>query len=146
MLGHTGSGGGFAAALVSFPDDHLTIAVLVNTEVGAPPALRLAAAIARPLLGLPETHPLRDLPVPAAELAALPGTYDSDEGAVELFARDGRLHYRISGQEGVLRRQSENVYALNEDTEVRFVPRGARAMWTSVYTGGLLMDPKRRVR
>ncbi len=37
VLGHTGSGGGFAGALESFPDDHLAVVVLVNTEIGATP-------------------------------------------------------------------------------------------------------------
>jgi hypothetical protein len=93
--------------LESFPDDHLTVVVLVNTEVGANPPLTLAAAIARPLLGLPEQSNLRDLPGPQSELAALLGTFDSDEGTVENFARDGKLHFRVlpSRAEGVLLRQ-----------------------------------------
>ena len=146
VLGHTGSGGGFAAALESFPDDHLTVVVLVNTEVGASPPLTLAAAIARPMLGLPEQNTVRDLEVPKEELAALLGTFDSDEGTVENFASDGKLHYRDlpSRAEGLLARQSENVYAVNENTEVHFVVRDRRAIWGMVYTGGLMMNAVRR--
>ena len=59
------------------------------------------------------------LPVPGAELTALSGTYDSDEGLVEIFARDGKLRYRIpdSQIEGALLRQAENVYAITRTQE-----------------------------
>jgi D-alanyl-D-alanine carboxypeptidase len=145
-LGHTGGGGGFAAALESFPDDHLTVVVLVNTEIGTPPALALAAAIARPMLSLAENKKLSDLPVPPRELAALLGTFNSDEGTIENFARDGKLFYRnpSSRAEGPLRRQSDNVYAVNENTEVRFVVHQGHATWGIVYSGGLMMDAVRR--
>jgi hypothetical protein len=66
---------------------------------------------------------------------------------VEIFARDGKLHFRIPGTkiEGTVRRQAENVYAINENTEVHFLVRGGRATWSMVYIGGLLMDAKYRV-
>jgi CubicO group peptidase (beta-lactamase class C family) len=148
VFGHTGSGGGFAAALESFPDDHLAVAVLVNTQVGATPAVTLAAAIARPLLGLKDQNTLADLPVPRAELSALLGTFDSDEGTVETFAHNGKLQFRdvSSGPEGVLLRQAEDVYAVNEDIEVRFQGRDGRAEWAFTQIGGLMMDASRRVR
>jgi len=146
VLGHTGSGGGFAAALESFPDDHLTVVVLINTEVGAGSALTLAATIARPMIGLPEKIALKDLPVPKPELDAIAGgTFSSDESTVENIAHDDKLFFRVrGGPEGPLRRQSENVYAINDDTEVHFVIRNERAAWALVYTGGLLMDVVRR--
>lgn len=143
VLGHTGSGGGFAAALQSFPDDHLTVVVLMNTEVGAGPALTLAATIARAIVGLPEKPKPNDLPVPKIELAALVGgRFNSDEGTVENFARDGKVFFRVlpSGTEGPMLRQFENVYAVGENTEVHFVIRNGRATWATVYIGGLLMD------
>lgn len=104
--------------------------------------MTLAAAIARPLLGLPEAKTLQDLPVPKAELTALASRYDSDEGMVETFARDGKLCYRLlpTRVEGVLRRQSENVYAVDEDTEVRFVRRDEHAPWVIVHVGGLMLN------
>jgi CubicO group peptidase (beta-lactamase class C family) len=146
VLGHTGGGGGFAAALESFPDDHLTVVVLVNTEVGANPPLSLAATLARSMFGLPDNDTLRDLSVPKEEFAALLGTFDSDEGTVEFFVRDGKLRFRDSQREGLLLRQSENVYAFNENIAVHFVVREGRAMWALVYTGGLMMDAIRRTR
>ncbi len=147
VLGHTGGGGGFRNVFESFPDDHLTIVILMNLgDAASPPPVAAASEIARAALGL-KKNALLDLPVPGAELAALSGKYDSDEGPVEIFARDRKLHFRITGSqiEGVLRRQAENVYAVNESTEARFVTSGGRAWWSMVYNSGLLLDAKYRV-
>jgi hypothetical protein len=149
VLGHYGgeSRGGFRPLLESFPDDHLTIVILMNMgDAASPSPVAVAPEIAQAALGLKKNAQL-DLPVPGAELAALSGKYDSDEGPVEIFARDGKLHFRIPGSEieGVLRRQAENVYAIDENTEAHFLVRGGRAEWSMVYIGGLLMDAKYRV-
>jgi CubicO group peptidase (beta-lactamase class C family) len=128
VLGHTGGTGGFRPLLESFPDDHLTIVILMNMgDAASPSPVAVAPEIARAALGL-KKNALLDLPVPDAELAALSGKYDSDEGPVEIFARDGKLHYRIPGSqiEGVVRRQAENVYAIDENTEAHFLVRGGR--------------------
>src|SRR5436190_126720 len=115
-------------------------------DAGARSPIAMAADIARAVLGLKKNVPL-DLPVPNAELTALSGKYDSDEGPVEIFARDGKLHFRIPGTqiEGVIRRQAENVYAVDENTEAHFLVSGGRAEWSMVYIGGLLLDAKYRV-
>jgi CubicO group peptidase (beta-lactamase class C family) len=148
VLGHTGgeSRGGFRPLLESFPDDHLTIVILMNMgDAASPSPVAVAPEIARAALGL-KKNALLDLPAPAAELAALSGKYDSDEGPVEIFARDGKLHYRIPGSqtEGVLLRQAENIYAIDENVEVHFVMSGQRE-WSMVYNGGLFLDAKYRV-
>ena len=149
VLGHYGGEGrgGFRPLLESFPDDHLTIVILMNMgDAASPSPVAVAPEIARAALRL-KKNALLDLPVPSAELAALSGKYDSDEGPVEIFARDGKLHYRIpdSQIEGVLLRQAENVYAIDENVGVHFLVRGGRAEWSMVYIGGLLMDAKYRV-
>lgn len=146
VLGHTGSGGGFTTVLESFSDDHLTIVVLTNTLPGA--ALQVAMAVARAALGLPEKT-LRDLPLSKEELAALPGIFDSDEGTAELFVLDGKLRFRPPGAQGdgvPLLRQAENIYALDQNNEVHFWVQDGRAIWGSLYAGGLMLDAKRRVR
>jgi CubicO group peptidase (beta-lactamase class C family) len=147
-LGHTGNGGGFRSVLESFPDDHLTVVILTNTEDGSPGPVTAAAEIARAALGLAKQSAPRDLPVPSEELSALTGKYESVDGIVEIFAPDGKLHFRIPGRpiEGVLLRQAENVYAINENTEVHFLVRGGRAQWTTVYIGGLFLDARYRVK
>lgn len=152
VFGHTGSGGGFNAVLETFPDDHLTIVVLMNSRSGAGPSLALGESIARVMLGLLERKALRDLPVPQAELTALVGSYDSDEGSVENFAgpegQNAKLHFRVPGTkiEGVMLRQAPNVYALNETTEVHFLLGRGHPTRAVVYVGGLMMDAKFRVR
>ena len=145
-FGHTGSGGGFGNVLVNYPDRRLTIIVLTNTGSSAGSALSIAAAIARTVFGTPEAN-VPDLSVPAAELSALSGTYDSDEGTVENFGADGKLHFRVPADkaEGVLLRQAENLYAVNKDTIVRFVVRDGHAAWAMVYTGRLFMNAARRM-
>jgi CubicO group peptidase (beta-lactamase class C family) len=148
VVGHTGSGGGFGNAMLFYPDDDLSVVVLTNTGSNAGTALALATAIARPLLGLPETNAPANLSVPADELAALTGTFESDEGTVETFAKEGKLHFRVhpAGAEGILLRQSKNVFSVSPDIRVRFVVRDGRAQYSFLYTGGLLMDVARRVQ
>jgi hypothetical protein len=99
------------------------------------------------MLGLPEETILRDLPVPKEELTALVGTYDSDEGPVEQFARDGKQHYRLPGTpiEGVLLRQAANVYA-GDTSEIHYLVRPGHPTWAIVYNGGLMMDAKPRIK
>ena len=146
-VGHTGSGGGYATALASFPDDHVTVVVLMNTDVGSGTPLRLAGAIARAALGLPEKK-VRDLGVPARELAAISGIYESDDGRIETFGRDGKLYFRQlpAGAEAPLRREGEDLYAVDENTEVRFYERDGRAQWVVAYTGGLMTGASRHVK
>jgi CubicO group peptidase (beta-lactamase class C family) len=149
VLGHYGGEGrgGFRPTLESFPDDHLTIVILMNMgDAASPSPVAVAPEIARAALRL-KKNALLDLPVPSAELAALSGKYDSDEGPVEIFGRHEKLHFRIPGKqiEGALLRQAENVYAIDENVEVHFLVRGGRAEWSMVYIGGLLMDAKYRV-
>ena len=119
--------------------------MLANTE-GAP-SVTVAAAIARLALGLPE-EPLLDLAIPKEELDAFPGTFDSDEGPVRLFARDGKLRAIEDNQTGegtLLRRQAPYAYAIDKDHIIHFFTRNGKVEWGVLYAGGLMMDPKRRV-
>lgn len=144
-LGHTGGGGGFSSILVEYPDDHLIIVVLANREnAGIPIGMKLARAALR----LPEKK-LLDLPVAPSETAALSGTFDSDEGKIEQFVQNGQVHFRLPGQSGsngVVYRQSEKVYALPGGQEVHALIRDGRMEWGLLYSCGLMMDAKYRVR
>ena len=146
VLGHTGNGGGFRSVLEPFADDHLTIVILTNTEDGSAGPVATATEIARAALGLAKKNPLADLPVPKEELAALAGKYESVDGIVEIFDRDGKLHFRIAVTkiEGVLLRQVENVYAIDENVQVHFVKSSQRE-WAMVYHGGLFLDARNGV-
>jgi CubicO group peptidase (beta-lactamase class C family) len=144
VFGATGSGGGFTAALETFPDDKLSIAVLINTGSDGAPT-ELAGAIARSVLGLADVV-LRDIPPPAAELACIPAVYDSDEGAIEVFNDGGKLHFRIPGGQGVtgsIARQGTYSYSIDENRRVRFRCDPGHSRWAEVYSGGLMVDAKR---
>lgn len=89
-VGHTGSGGGWSSALVDFPADRLTIAVLTNTESESTPE-RVAAAIARVVLGAP----LRAMtPTPAAVVAADTGRWVSGTDTATIVEVAGGLAFR----------------------------------------------------
>jgi hypothetical protein len=144
-FGHTGGGGGFSSILVEFPDDHVILAVLTNTEG---PAIAIGRELAAAVLQLPGKR-LLDLPVPAAEEAALTGTFDSDEGPIEQFVENHQVRFRIPGQQnsgGVLYRQSDNIYALPGGQEVHIIMRNGRVEWGLLYSCGLMMDAKYRTR
>jgi len=146
VLGHTGSGGGFTTVLEHFPDDRLTIAVLINTDGGA--ATSVAAEIARVALGVKEA-PLQDQPASKQELTAIAGAYDSDEGPVTLMPCGERLCFALPGagaEPMPVRRQGPFVYAIDRNNEVKFVERRGRVDWNLLYTGGLMTDAKQRVR
>jgi len=84
--------------LESFPDDHLTIVILTNTEDGSAGPVATATEIARAALGLTKKKsPLPDLRVPKEELAALTGKYQSVDGIVEIFDRDGSCIFELRG-------------------------------------------------
>jgi CubicO group peptidase (beta-lactamase class C family) len=142
VFGHTG-GGGFNAIVEDFPDDHVTIAVLTNTGS----AFSIAAAVARAVLGLAKPV-LRDAAVSKHDARALTGTFDSDEGPVEAFVRDGKLRFRVPEQrgDGPMFREPDGTFAIDDTVEVRPVIRDDKAMWTIVYSAGLMIDAKVRTR
>jgi D-alanyl-D-alanine carboxypeptidase len=142
IYGHTGGGGGFAAILISVPDVHLSVAVLTNSE--GPPPFDVAEAIVRAALHEPRRAP-RDLDVPDAELAALAGRYDSDEGPVELLNCAGHLCARLPGRPDMAaQRQAADRYQVAPGVEARF-DRQHGEPWVFLYQGGMFMDAKRRL-
>jgi CubicO group peptidase (beta-lactamase class C family) len=145
--GHTGGGGGFSNVLLSLPHDHLIIVVLKNTE-GATPSTTIAARIARAILNLPEPA-LKDLPLSGEEIARYVGTFDSDEGPIEALARENQLWGRPAGSRGEgnrMRYQGDGVFALGEESAVRFLPKQGQAQWGMGYEGGLFLGGARRIR
>lgn len=144
VRGHTGSGGGFSAVLEYFPDDDLTIAVLIDTG-GSLPAQAVATALAREMLHLPG----HVVDVPVAHAADYTGIFESDDGALEVFESAGKLAFRAPGTKetlGMLRHQGNDVFALDADTQIRVLRVNGKVAWAIGYEGGLMMDPKRRVQ
>ena len=146
MLGHTGNGGGFRNVLLLFPDDDLTIAVLTNTDAGSPTGV--AVQIARAVLDLRDA-PRPQRPLPAGAAAAYGGTYESDEGRVTLFERDGQIRFRVKEDDGAgipLVHLGEDTFAIDDRTVGRFLMKDGRARANAVYTHGLFTDAMMRVR
>lgn len=96
-LGHGGSINGFASHLAHYPDDDLTVAVLVNTRDA--PAEQVGERIARKALGLPQPEVL-DLPLTGAEARRYTGEYMVVDQAlpVQITLEDGRLVAQPAGQ------------------------------------------------
>jgi hypothetical protein len=99
-IGQHGSLIGYSGSLYDFPEDQLTIVVLTNTE--GQNAYSMTRALARAILGLPALpsvvptveQKLTDLPVPAAEIAHLAGTYVLKLGQVSGNLHDSFAQYR----------------------------------------------------
>jgi CubicO group peptidase (beta-lactamase class C family) len=112
-IGQHGSLLGYSGSLYDFPDDHLTIVVLTNTEDQN--AYAITRAIARAALGLPELAappaapaemPLADLPVDTTERRRLSGTFvlkldRLTPGLHDSFAQYRRT-YRVFDENGRL--------------------------------------------
>jgi D-alanyl-D-alanine carboxypeptidase len=146
VLGHTGSGGGFTTVLEDFPNDRLTIAVLINTEEGG--ATTVAADIARAALGIPEREP-ENLPAPKTELAAIAGVFDSDEGSVHLMPCGEHLCFELAdagARQTPLTRTAPFTYAIGRDLVATFGRRNGRVEWGFVHAAGLMTDAKHRVK
>ena len=145
MVGHTGSGGGFKTALLFFPEDDLTVAVLTNTDAGSP--VGVAAGIARAVLALPAEED-RERPLPAGAGAAYAGHYESDETDVTLFERDGSLRFRRKDDDAAgrpLAYLGGDAFRIRGETVVRFLMKDGQARASSVYSSGLFVDAILRV-
>lgn len=145
MVGHTGNGGGFRNVLLFFPEDDLTVAVLTNTDSGN--TVGVAARIARAVLRLPaEARPER--PLPAGAGMPYSGTYESDEGRVTLFERDGALRFREKDEDVAgtpLVYLGDGIFQIPGGPEGRFVMKDGRARANAIYNNGLFVDVMMRV-
>ena len=99
-IGQHGSLFGYSGSLYDFPDDHLTIVVLTNTENQN--AYAITRALARAILGLPALpvpapvpeRTLADKPVSEAERKALAGTFVLKLDRVTPNLHDSFAQYR----------------------------------------------------
>jgi D-alanyl-D-alanine carboxypeptidase len=93
-ISHDGNSGGFSTQLASYPDDHLTVAVLLNGSRHV--AERIEKRITRKILRLPEAMPL-DLATLPEEMSALVGAYDLGDRQAQVFLDHERLMVRSPG-------------------------------------------------
>jgi hypothetical protein len=146
MVGHTGNGGGFKSTLLLFPDDDLTVAVLTNTDAGSP--LRVAARVARIALHLTD-EPRPEQPLPKGAAAAFAGTFESDEGRITFFERDGGLRFRQAAGDPAgkpLSYVGDDTFRPAPGIEGRFLVTNGRASASALYIEGLFMDAMTRAR
>jgi CubicO group peptidase (beta-lactamase class C family) len=146
MVGHTGNGGGFKAALLLFPDDDLTVVVLTNTDAGSP--LGVAARVARIALHLTD-EPRPEEPLAKGAAAAFTGTFESDEGRITFFERDGGLRFQPAGGDPAGRPLSylgHDTFRPAPGIEGRFLVTNGRASASALYIEGLFMDVMMRAR
>ena len=140
-VGESGSLMGYSAALMDFPDDSLTVAVLANT--GSATATRLSRQLARVALGFEARPPARTRgPQPAvasrvtlspAERARYVGTYvlrqpnaggpfARAERTYRVFDENGRLTVQALGETPTpLLAQGDHVFLIATNPLVRFV-------------------------
>ncbi len=91
-LGHTGGGQSNKAVLARYPDDDVTVAVLLNTERSQArvTATDLEERIERLFFGLPET-PTESASLPAGDLHRFAGQYGDGVRLVRVAAEGGAL-------------------------------------------------------
>jgi CubicO group peptidase (beta-lactamase class C family) len=143
-VGHGGGINGFNSMLAYYPDRGLSVAVLSNSEaVGSG---KIAEAIARAVLGV-ETE-IEDLPVSAAEIERLSGTYHLEGTPLDMRVwGDGEhLFTQATGQgQSRLLRQADGEFRADFDNEVRLVfAAGAPAPGFTLFQGGAQVPAVRK--
>lgn len=143
-IGHGGGINGFLTELDYYPDDSLTVVVLANSESAEPG--RLAEDIARAVLGVAPPV-VKDVPLSAAAIARVAGTYALGPLRVRVFETSGKLQAQATGQGAFgLRWQGDSSFVAAFDDNVRLVFQPAdapRATSFILYQGGIAQTATR---
>jgi D-alanyl-D-alanine carboxypeptidase len=144
VVEHGGGINGFGSILAHYPDNDVTIAVIVNGPAGAG---RLQQKIARAVLGIPEPVVL-DLPVTDAERPRYLGTYDLAPAAplqLRIFEQEQRLFAQATGQGPIrLQYQGDHTFsALDGAIRLVFTMEADRANGFTLHQGGTAIEAKR---
>jgi CubicO group peptidase (beta-lactamase class C family) len=136
-IGHNGGINGFSSALRTYPADDLYIAVLVNSESSL--AELLSTELARAALGISEPRVV-DVPIPAADAAAIAGTYrfDAIGISVEVYVDKGHVMIRNVGsaRSARLRSQGDGSYLVPEvKAKVMFELKGGKVIKMRIEQG-----------
>jgi hypothetical protein len=128
-LGHTGGGTSNKAVLARYPDDDVTIAVLLNTEAynARVTAMEVESAVARLLFGAPEQAPPPTLS--AEQLRRYAGAYD-ETGRKTRIVLDPQQQRLTAGGFGPLLPEGGDAFVDEDDPGVslRFVTSGDRVV------------------
>jgi CubicO group peptidase (beta-lactamase class C family) len=137
-ISHSGDIEGFSAHYAYYPDDGVTIVLLTNVKHVAIMPFAFERKLARVALGIPAPK-IVDLPVSAAELARVSGSYDVkpfafDTPQVSFVGKDGHLFLNYG--EGVplirLLSQGGRKFVLEQDDEHTFTFSGERPLARTV--------------
>jgi D-alanyl-D-alanine carboxypeptidase len=144
VVEHGGGINGFGSMLAHYPDNDVTVAVVVNGPAGAG---RLQQKIARAVLGIPEPV-MQDLPVAAAERARYLGTYDLAPALplqLRIFEQEQRLFAQATGQGPIpLQYQGDHTFsALDGAIRMVFTVEADRADGFTLHQGGTAIEAKR---
>jgi CubicO group peptidase (beta-lactamase class C family) len=90
LWGHTGGMTSYWSTLAHYPEEGVTIGVLVNTDGAAVDALVVEHSVARAVFEL-RPPVLDDLPILPAQRAQLAGRYGHEGGQIDLVSTDGVL-------------------------------------------------------
>lgn len=120
VVQHGGGISGFSGMLTHYPDDDLTLAVLMNSSSGE--AGEIAIALARAAFGME----LPNLPLTAKEISRYEGAYTipmkSRTLEVEVLGEGKHLIMRIAGVgESLLLYQGDHTFIPAEDDDLRLV-------------------------
>lgn len=145
-IGHGGGIFGFNSMLTYYPDDDLYVAVISNGRVNSG---KVAKDIAMAALGIEIT--VAELPVEAALIARLCGTYGLEQLEMELTvtAEDGAVFLQATNQPTVkLLYQGDGEFRASFDTNVKIVfditTTDGPAPALQLFQGGAIMTATRK--
>jgi hypothetical protein len=135
--------------LAHYPDDDLTIVVLVNTDNAAEDALTIEGAIARVALGLGAAK-LKDLRVPTEDARTLSGTYEDGSSRVRVLRSREDLLRAVEGSEAepsplLYQGQGAFGWASYPMDRMVFHVRKGRVVGISEYHNGMFATYRRAV-
>lgn len=102
LWGHTGGMVTYWSTVAYYPEEDVTIAVLVNTDGADSDALVVEGLVARAVFGLADAR-LADRKLPRAVAKQLGGTYGVGSDVIEVVSHGKRIELRTSGQAPGLR-------------------------------------------
>jgi CubicO group peptidase (beta-lactamase class C family) len=145
---HGGTGLGFLCLISHYPQDGLTIAVLMNSGTDRHKRDQIERALARAALGIE----VRDLPLRAEDIARYEGAYTLQSGArtfeLRVFGEGGQLKAQV-GEGSVirLRYQGDQRFVADGDDDIAltFAVENGRAQSVTVDRRGQVTRAKRKV-
>jgi D-alanyl-D-alanine carboxypeptidase len=133
-LSHGGGINGFSTMIARYPDDRLAVIVLSNTAGAPSPGIE--SRIARVMLGI-EEKPVVDLPADEQLLKPLLGTYELNDGKLQITMEEGKLHAQLPSQpRDRLKYQGDQQFVSSFNDDVRFTFKLADGKVTGVDIEG----------